>query len=137
MRRVALFVTNSVFVAVSAGAVSPTLAQPPPQSAVANVGVVYDGPDWPLADGYLGAHYIKNLLGHFGLRGELVRLADYRPDQLTRYRATFYIGSDAGTKLPAEFIKDVRSSRQPFCWIGLQIDQLLVDPITRRQFGLR
>ena len=137
MRRVALFVTNSVFVAVSAGAVSPTLAQPPPQSAVANVGVVYDGPDWPLADGYLGAHYIKNLLGHFGLRGELVRLADYRPDQLTRYRATFYIGSDAGTKLPAELIKDVRSSRQPFCWIGLQIDQLLVDPITRRQFGLR
>jgi uncharacterized protein YdaL len=137
MRRVAVFVTDSVFFALSACAVFATPAQPPPQPAAANVGIVYDGPDLPLADGYLGAHDIKNLLGHFGLRGELVRLADYRPDQLTRYRATFYIGSVAGTRLPAEFLKDVRSSHRPFCWLGLHIDQLLADPNTRRQFGLR
>ena len=137
MRRVAVFVTESVFFALSACASFASPAQPPPQSAVADVAIVYDGPDWPLADGYLGAHYVKNLLGHFRLRGELVRLADYRPNQLTRYRATFYIGSDAGTRLPAEFLNDVRSSHQPFCWLGLNLEQLLADPKTRRQLGIR
>ena len=68
MRRVAVFVTDSVFFALSSCAVFATPAQPPPQPAVANVGIFYDGPDLPLADGYLGAHDIKNLLGHFGLR---------------------------------------------------------------------
>ena len=130
-------VIESVFFALSASAAFAFPTVPPSQPAVANVGIIYDGPDWPLADGYLAAHYVKNLLGHFGLRGELVRLADYKAEQLTRYRATFYIGSDAGTRLPAEFLKDVRSSRQPFCWLGLNIDQLLADSKTRRQFGLR
>lgn len=130
-------VIGSVLFALCACTAFAFPTQPPSQPAVANVGIIYDGPDWPLADGYLAAHYVKNLLGHFGLRGELVRLADYRADQLTRYRAAFYIGSDAGTRLPAEFLKDVRSSRQPFCWLGLNVDQLLADPKARRQFGLR
>src|SRR5215472_15372806 len=84
-------VIESVLFALSASAGFAFPTEPPSQPAVANVGIIYDGPDGPLADGYLAAHYVKNLLGHFGLRGELVRLADYQADQLTRYRATFYI----------------------------------------------
>ena len=89
------------------------------------MGIFYEGPDLPLAEGYLGAHYIENLLGHFGLRGEMIRMADYRPGQAARYRAAFYIGSVPSVSLPRAFLKDVMSSRQPFCWLGLHIEQLL------------
>jgi hypothetical protein len=92
-------------------------ARPPAQPRIANVGTVYDGPDLPLADGYLDPNYIKNLLGHFGMRGELVRLAEYQPGQLANYRAAFYkfytfyifyISSVRKTRLPESFLKDIR-----------------------------
>src|SRR5215472_8439985 len=109
----------------------------PPQPVSGAVAIIYDGPDLPMAEGFLGAHYIKNLLGHFGLRGELIRLADYRQGQLSRFRAAFYIGSIASTQVPRGFLTDVRSAKQPFCWLGLQINQLLASSGAQHQFGLR
>ena len=111
--------------------------QPPTQPATPNVGILYEGPDLPLAEGYLGAHYVRNLLGHFGLRGELVRVTEYRSGQLSHYRAAFYIGSIAKTVLPEAFLNDVRSSKQPICWLGQHIDQLLADSRFQTQLGLR
>jgi hypothetical protein len=43
----------------------------PSTSAVA---IYYDGPAQPLAEGFLDAHQIQNLLGHFGLSGEIFRV---------------------------------------------------------------
>jgi len=111
-------------------------APPSPQPATSTVAIIYDGPDLPLADGFLGAHYIKNLLGHFALRGELIRLADYQPGQLSRYRAAFYVGSVAKTDVPRGFLRDVKSSKQPFCWLGRHVDQLLRAD-AQHEFGLR
>jgi hypothetical protein len=45
-------------------AISAAPARPPAQPQAANVGIFYEGSKLPLAEGYLGAHYIKNLLGH-------------------------------------------------------------------------
>lgn len=87
--------------------------------------VIYDGPDLPVAHGYLAAHYISNLMGHFGLQVEAIRLKDYRAGQLSRYRAGFYVGTVQNTVLPPAFLKDVKSSARPFAWLGLHIDQLL------------
>ena len=111
--------------------------QPPAQPSSPNVGIFYEGPDLPLAEGYLGAHYVKNLLGHFGLRGELVKVTEYRSGQLSHYRAAFYIGSVAKTMLPEVFLNDVRSSVQPICWLGQHIDQLLAGSKFQARFGLR
>jgi uncharacterized protein YdaL len=112
-------------------------AQTPTQPASGTVAIIYDGPDLPLAEGFLGAHYIKNLLGHFELRGELIRLADYQRGQLSHYRAAFYIGSVASTVVPRGFLTDVRSSKQPFCWLGLHLNQLLASSDAQHHFGLR
>jgi hypothetical protein len=101
------------------------------------VAIFYEGPDTPLAEGYLGAHYIKNLLGHFGLRGELVRITDYRAGQLGQYRAAFYFGTVAKSRLAEEFLKDVRSYHGPFCWFGLHIEQVLESPGAQNHFGFR
>jgi hypothetical protein len=128
---------SAVLSVLSAAAMFAASAQPPAQPKIANVGIVYEGPDLPLAEGYLGAHYIKNLLGHFGMRGELVRLADYRPGQLVNYRAAFYIGSVTNTRLSESFLKDIKGFHQPFAWLGQHIDQLLADPGTQRRLGFR
>jgi uncharacterized protein YdaL len=112
-------------------------AQPPAPAGAAAVAIIYDGADLPVAHGYLAAHYIKNLLGHFGLRGELIRLADYRLGQLAHYRTAFYVGTVQTTHLPTGLLKDIKSSRQPFCWLGLHIDQLLADPEAQSRLGLR
>lgn len=122
-------------VCVCITAAAQTLA--PPQPVSGTVAIIYDGPDLPLAEGFLGAHYIKNLLGHFGLQGELIRLADYQRGQLSRYRAVFYIGSVASTVVPRGLLTDVRSSKQPFCWLGLHINQLLASAEAQHHFGLR
>jgi hypothetical protein len=134
--RVATATIKMTLVVMFASAIFAAPTQPPAQPGVANVGIVYDGPDLPLAEGYLGAHHI-NLLDHFGLRGELIRLAEYRPDQLAHYSAAFYVSSVKKKSSPKEFLKDVRYSHQPFCWLGQNIDQLLAGSGAQRQFGLR
>jgi len=106
-----------------------------PQPAVANVGIFYEGPDLPLADGYLGARYVENLLGHFGLRGELVRLSNYQQGQVAHYRAAFYVGGNESSDLTETFLNDVVSSRQTFCWLGRHIDRLLSVSHGRQEFG--
>ena len=124
-----------VLAALSVCAIAVAQAPPSPQPTTASVAIIYDGPDLPLADGFLGAHYIKNLLGHFALRGELIRLADYQPGELAHYRAAFFVGSVVRTAVPRAFLRDVKASKKPFCWLGPHIDQLLAD--AQHQFGLR
>jgi len=89
-------------------------ARPLTQPNVANVSIIYEGPELPLAEGYLGAHYIKNLLGHFGLRGEQIRLADYRLGQIAHDHAAFYIGIHpcASTRL-SDCYRFQSSGREP------------------------
>ena len=132
IRTLSLFLAG-LCVCVTAAAKTPFPLQP----ASGTVAIIYDGPDAPLAEGFLGAHYIKNLLGHFELRGELIRLADYQPGQLSHYRAAFYVGTVSNTVVPRKFLMDVRSSKQPFCWLGRHINQLLATADAQHHFGLR
>jgi len=131
--RAARLLLSGVCVCIAVVAQTPA----PPQSVSGTVAIIYDGPDLPMAEGFLGAHYIKNLLGHFELRGELIRLADYQRGQLSHYRAAFYIGSVASTVIPRGFLMDVGSTKQPFCWLGLHINQLLASSDAQHHFGLR
>jgi uncharacterized protein YdaL len=107
----------------------------PPPGGSASVAIYYDGPDQPVAEGYLDAHQIQSLLGHFGLRGEMVPLEQYRPGQLARYQAAFFLGTVTGTRFPSGFLADVRASRSPFCWLGRHVGGLLKTAEARRYFG--
>ena len=111
--------------------------RPPVQPETGNVAIIYEGPGQQVAHGYLAAHYIKNLMGHFGLRGELIRAADYRPGQISHYRAAFYVGTIADEHPSEAILRDVKSSQSPFCWLGLHIGDLLANPAAQRQFGIR
>ncbi len=93
-------------------------AQPQP------VAIFYDGETRPMAQGYLDARHIENLLGHFGLRAEVRPIGEYRAGELAHYRAAFFTGTVTGTRFPAGFLADVRAFPRPFCWIGRHIGQL-------------
>ncbi|MGE5248174.1 MAG: DUF2334 domain-containing protein, partial [Verrucomicrobiota bacterium] len=101
----------------------------------ASVAIYYDGPDQPLAEGFLDAHQIQNLLGHFGLSGEIIPIANYRPGQLARYRAAFFLGTISGAVFPKGFLADVAASERPFGWIGRHVGSLLAAPEARGRFG--
>src|SRR5690348_12159461 len=66
----------------------------------AKVAIFYDGADAPMAEGFLDAHQIQNLLGHFGLTGDVIRLDKYQSGSLAGYRAGFFVGTTTGTKFP-------------------------------------
>ncbi|RPI17801.1 MAG: hypothetical protein EHM65_02760, partial [Acidobacteriales bacterium] len=120
---------------LSALAVASVLAQTAPTTN--RVAIFYDGPSQPLAEGFLDAHQIQNLLGHFALTGEVLPIATYQPGQLSRYRAAFFLGTAAGTLFPEGFLADVRATQKPFCWISRHIDNLLDTRETRQRFGFR
>jgi hypothetical protein len=107
---------------------------PPPGDSEkpAEIAIFYDGPTQPLAEGYLDALQIENLLGHFGLRGRHIPIAAYQPGELAGYRAAFFIGTVSGTRFPQGFLGEVLASHQPFCWIGRHIGSLANSPRGRR-----
>ena len=122
-------------IAVATAAAQPLAPAPASQPGVSTVAIYYDGPATPLAEGYLDAHQIENLLGHFGLKAEIQPLERYRSGGLGQYRAAFFIGSVTGTRFPAAFLADVRLFRRPFCWIGRHIGSLVNPPEAQRRFG--
>lgn len=99
------------------------------------IAIFYDGPQPTLAEGYLDATQIANLLGHFGLRGKIEPLANYQKGQLAAFRATFFVGTVKGTHFPAGFLDEVRASGNTFCWLGRHIGNLVDTRENQRRLG--
>ena len=102
--------------------------------------IVYDGAAGPKdyqSKGYIHALFIENLLGHFGLQGELIPVKDYEAGQLAGRRAAFFVGVTAGAELSPAFLKDVKAFNEPFCWLGQHLDQLVNTPEGPRRYGFK
>jgi len=87
-------------------------------------------PDSSLADSL----QLEQLLGHFPMAADRMRLADYRPGTLTQYPFVFYIGNLRKAVLPRHFLRDVGQYRGSFYWINYAIGQL--DPAALKKFGI-
>ena len=126
---------SALLVLLACGA-APLHAAPGGLAAAApSVAIYYDGLPSPAGEGYVCAHHIQNLLGHFNLRGEVIPVASYRAGQLFRYRAAFFLGTRLDTRLAPAFLADVRNSRHPFCWIWRHIGSLVNSTEGRKRFG--
>ncbi len=112
----------------------PLSAQTPPSQDVL---IVYDGSTNYESKSYIHALFVQNLLGHFSLQGEIVPLGQYEPGQLARYRAGFFVGTDAKSKLPKAFLDDVHATAQPFCWLGMHIGDLTNSREGNKQYGFQ
>jgi YD repeat-containing protein len=139
LRIVALFALSFI-AAIGLPAQTPQPAPAaPPQRPVA---IIYDGRAEQEAQtvsyqlkGYIHALFIDNLLGHFGLTGEIIPLKAYQAGQLQRYRAAFFVGVATNAELSDSFLKDVGAYQEPFCWLGQHIEDLVNTREGRRQYG--
>jgi uncharacterized protein YdaL len=109
---------------------------PPDDSADSpTVAVIFDSAANPLAESYVHALFLANLLTHFNLQGKLIPLEEYRSGELADYRAGFLVASDSKTNVPPALLADIRATDHPFTWIGDHIDQLLNSSDARRHYG--
>lgn len=88
--------------------------------------VLYDrvkgGPQEKLGLSY--AIMLRNLLGHFNARMELLPVADYRPGSMDGHDATFYLGTSHDAPLPAGFLRDAARTRKPLVWFKYNLWKL-------------
>lgn len=106
----------------------------PGAQAATRVLVLFDGRQDPSGEGYLNAHYIANLLGHFETQWELRHLDQYRRGDAHRYDAVFFASTVTHPKFPAGFLEDAATTRRTFVWLGRHIGELLAGGRSE-QFG--
>ncbi len=113
-----------------------------PQSLIAIRGsdlsslVVYDEPDREGSE-LMSARYVANLLGHFGIKPEIVHARDYSAGQADKYSALFVVSSAHYGPLPKVLVQDVAASRKPVCWLNRGIEQLLAESGVTEKLGFR
>lgn len=98
--------------------------------------IIYDGPDETNSE-LMTSRYIANLLGHFGIKPEIVRAIDYAPGTLSRFSTTFLVGSGYNGPLPEKVIRDIAASQKPVCWLNRNIEQLLAEPGIADKLGFK
>src|SRR5437867_3929660 len=127
---------------VSLGAEKAALSQqakaPIPASPPADVLIVHDSLPGPIPSGLVDGNNIIVLLGHFGLKGTLFSLEEYKPGDISRYRFVIILGvDDRKVVYPATLLSDVRSASKPVFWVFKHIDELLAEPSFRTKLGFR
>jgi uncharacterized protein YdaL len=100
--------------------------------------VVHDSLPGPLPSGVVDGNNVIDLLGHFGLKGALVSMEEYRQGDLGRSRFTVFLGVDDRTsRIPAPLLDDLRNTKLPLLWISRHIQEFLSDPALVSRLGFR
>src|SRR5437867_5309295 len=104
----------------------------------ADVLIIHDSLPGPLPSGLVDGNNIVDLLGHFGLKGNLVSLEEYKPGEISRYRYVIILGVDDRNVLyPQTLLSDIRAASIPVFWIFKHVDELLSDPKFANHVGFR
>jgi uncharacterized protein YdaL len=80
-----------------------------PAPRPADVLIIHDSLPGPIPSGIVDGNNIIDLLGHFGMKGELVSFEDYRAGQIARHRFVIVLGVDDRTvACPRHLLTDIR-----------------------------
>ena len=100
--------------------------------------VIHDSVPGPLPSGLVDGNNILDLLGHFGLKGDLVSLEEYKAGDMARYRFVIVLGvDDRNPRYPLHLLADARAASMPIFWIFKHVDELLSDPSFAAKLGFR
>src|SRR6266545_1274787 len=137
MRKILISLLSLSLVAGKA-ALAQQAKTPIPPPLPADVLIVHDSLPGPLPSGLVDGDNILDLLGHFGLKGTVVSLEEYKPGEISRYRFVIILGvDDRKVAYPSALLSDVRSANKPVFWVFKHIDELLADPSFRAKLGFR
>jgi uncharacterized protein YdaL len=92
--------------------------------------VLYDAPDGT-AQQKLGLAYaimLRNLLGHFKAKVDLVPVQQYAAGMIQAHDASFYLGAYYANPLPQALLVEAASTSKPFVWFKYNIWDLTGDP---------
>ncbi|HTY60817.1 MAG TPA: DUF2334 domain-containing protein [Acidobacteriota bacterium] len=113
---------------------SPVSEKAPP----ADVLIIHDSLPGALPPGVIDGNNVLDLLGHFGLKGTVIRIEEYKPGDLNRYRFAIVMGVDERkTEYPAALIANMQSAKIPVFWIGNHLADLTADPHFTDRIGFR
>jgi uncharacterized protein YdaL len=116
----------------------PAVSASPPVIPSSDVLIIHDSLPGPLPPGWVDGNNILDLLGHFGLRGTLQPIENYRAGDLSRFRFVIVLGIDERqVSYPQDFLSDIRNTRLPVFWIANHMDELLKDQQFMVQLGFR
>jgi len=111
-------------------------AAPPPRPA--EVLIIHDSLPGPIPSGVVDGNNIIDLLGHFGVKGELVAFEDYKAGEIARHRFAIVLGVDDRTvAAPHQLLADVRNASIPVFWFDKHLNELLADEPFAARVGIR
>jgi uncharacterized protein YdaL len=116
----------------------PTPPQTAPSIPQADVLIVQDSLPGPLPSGLVDGNNLLDLLGHFGLKGTLISIEQYRPGAIDRFRFVLILGvDDRKVSYPAALLSDVRNTSRPVFWLNNHLSELLADAAFAAKIGFR
>ncbi len=122
---------------MSIGIGAPHAAVPPPAPA-ADVLVLHDSLPGPLPSGLVVGYNVIDLLGHFGLKGNLVPITEYKPGDVGKYHFIIVLGvDDRSVTYPQPLISDIRSTSTPVFWVNRHIEEVVDNPQYNQKLGFR
>ncbi len=98
--------------------------------------LLFDGKADATNDGFLGARYAANLLGHFDVQYKVQPLDGYRRGSLAPYDLVFFTPGNVRPNFPAGFLDEVAGRKGTTVWLGRHIGDLLSGP-RAAGFGFR
>jgi len=76
------------------------------------------------------------LLGHFNVEVSMEPLDNYSTGNGDPYDVIFYVGVLSQAELPYSFVEDVLHSSKTICWLGSNIDRVLLDADVSKELGI-
>jgi uncharacterized protein YdaL len=109
-----------------------------PSEPPVDVLILHDSLPGPLPPGEIDGNNILDLIGHFGLKGTLKRIEEFKQDDLNRYRFIFMISVDQRKiEYPQSLIAGIRSTNHPVFWIGNHLADLTADSQFASKIGFQ
>jgi uncharacterized protein YdaL len=134
-----ILLTIAVFLC-SIGQFALSASNPPaaPAPRPADVLIIHDSLPGPMPSGVIDGNNIIDLLGHFGVKGELVTFEEYKAGEIARHRFAIVLGvDDRAVAAPQHLLADVRNASIPVFWLDKHLNELLADAQFAAKLGFR
>ena len=110
----------------------------PPSTPQADVLIVHDSAASSAPAGLVDGNNVLDLLGHFGLKGRLVAIEEYKPGDCNRYKYIIVLGvDDRPVTYPQFFLSDIRATQTPVFWIYRHLSELFAQPGFAARMGFQ
>jgi uncharacterized protein YdaL len=129
-----------LFFSFSSAAGKDELKKTPVSTAIpqADVLILHDSVGGGNSPGVLDGNTVADLLGHFGLKGFVSSIGEYRAGDSSKYRFIIILSvDDRKIPFPESLLSNLRSAAVPIFWIGNHLPDMTSDAQFLSKIGFR